>query len=217
MTPAAAQRHSPSHTFSDPIKTRMSSDQRTLPAMAIQLGELLTNTKGGKSLPLRREGGPVVWQSAEVQKILWQPSAYNDADAKRVPICLEPEETAAQELEEIEKQVVQLLSQQSQSDTKIFGKALAPHEVEARLQSCRKTSARGNSFLKFKLNWDRVRVWDASGQELQEFGDLAGRSCKVRVDAPVLAHAAQLGHPHGGHGPDAHGGGASPDPVSVLT
>ena len=153
----------------------MSSDQRTLPAMAILLGELLTNTKGGKSLPLRREGSsePVVWQSAEVQKILWQPSAYNDADAKRVPICLEPEETAAQELEEIEKQVVQLLSQ-SQSDTKIFGKALAPHEVEARLQSCRKTSARGN--------WDRVRVWDASGQELQEFGDLAGRSCKVRVE-----------------------------------
>ena len=70
----------------------MSSDQRTLPAMAILLGELLTNTKGGKSLPLRREGSsePVVWQSAEVQKILWQPSAYNDADAKRVPICLEP-------------------------------------------------------------------------------------------------------------------------------
>ena len=81
------------------------------------------------------------------------------------------------ELEEIEKQVVQLLSQQSQSDTKIFGKALAPHEVEARLQSCRKTN-----FLKFKLNWDRVRVWDASGQELLEFGDLAGRSCKVRVE-----------------------------------
>ena len=194
MTPtrlAAAQRHSPG---SRPVrssqdifnvgerKTGMSSDQRTLPAMAIQLGELLTNTKGGKSLPLRREGGPVVWQSAEVQKILWQPSAYNDADAKRVPICLEAEETAAQELEEIEQQVTQLLSQQSQSDTKIFGKALAPHEVEARLQSCRKTSARGNSFLKFKLNWDRVRVWDASGQELQEFGDLAGRSCKVRVE-----------------------------------
>ena len=150
MTPtrlAAAQRHSPG---SRPVrssqdifnvgerKTGMSSDQRTLPAMAIQLGELLTNTKGGKSLPLRREGGPVVWQSAEVQKILWQPSAYNDADAKRVPICLEPEETAAQELEEIEQQVTQLLPQQSQSDTKIFGKALAPHEVEARLQSCRK-------------------------------------------------------------------------------
>ena len=174
--------------------------------MAIQLGEVLTNTKGGKSLPLRREGGPVVWQSAEVQKILWQPSAYNDADAKRVPICLEAEETAAQELEEIEKQVVQLLSQQSQSDTKIFGKALAPHEVEARLQSCRKTSARGNNFLKFKLNW-AAGVRGPGRPELQGEGRAA----------PVLAHAAQLGHPHGGHGPDAHGGGASPDPVSVLT
>ena len=78
--------------------------------------------------------------------------------------------------------MVQLLSKHSFSDTKIFGKSLAPHEVEARMQSCRRTSARGNSFLKFKLNWDRVRVWDPSGQPLQEFGDLAGRSCKVRVE-----------------------------------
>ena len=48
----------------------MSSAQQAAPTMAIQLGELLTNTKGGKSVPLRGEGsGPPVWQSAEVQKI----------------------------------------------------------------------------------------------------------------------------------------------------
>ena len=67
-------------------------------------------------------------------------------------------------------------------DSKIFGKGLAPHEVEARMQSCLKTSARGNSFVKFKLNWDRVRIWDASGQPLPDPGDLASRSCKLKVE-----------------------------------
>ena len=151
--------------------------------MAIQLGELLTNTKGGKSVPLRGEGsGPPVWQSAEVQKIIWQPAAFNDPEAKRVPVCLEPEETAVARLQEIERQVVELLSQQSLRDSKIFGKGLVPHEVEARMQSCLKTSSRGNSFVKFKLNWDRVRIWDASGQPLPDPGDLASRSCKLKVE-----------------------------------
>ena len=130
--------------------------------MAIQLGELLTNTKGGKSVPLRGEGsGPPVWQSAEAQKIIWQPAAFNDPEAKRVPVCLEPEETAVAQLQEIERQVVELLSQQSFRDSKIFGKGLVP---------------------KFKLNWDRVRIWDASGQPLPDPGDLASRSCKLKVE-----------------------------------
>eukprot|EP00439_Symbiodinium_sp_Y106_P011061 s14698_g1.t1 len=72
--------------------------------MAIQLGELLTNTKGGKT-------------------------------AKRVPVCLEPEETAVAQLQEIEQQVVELLSQQSLRDSKIFGKGLVPHEDPGDLAS----------------------------------------------------------------------------------
>ena len=33
-----------------------------------------------------------------------------------------------------------------------------------------------------KLNWDRVRFWDAEGQPLESPGDLAGRPAKVRVE-----------------------------------
>ena len=47
--------------------------------------------------------------------------AFNDPEAKRVPVCLEPEETAVAQLQEIERQVVELLSQQSLRDSKIFG------------------------------------------------------------------------------------------------
>ena len=48
--------------------------------------------------------------------------------------------------------------------------------------SCLKTSTRGNSFIKLKVALDRVRLWDAAMQPLQEMGDLTNRECKVRAE-----------------------------------
>ena len=46
--------------------------------VAIKLGDLVTNAKGGKYFPISsEEGGPVVWQPAEWLRILWHPSAYS--------------------------------------------------------------------------------------------------------------------------------------------
>ena len=73
---------------------------------AIQLGDLTINAKGGKYVPLRRNGGPPVWQSAEWQKIIWHPAAFNDPSAKRVGLCLEPEEASKAQLQEIEQHLV---------------------------------------------------------------------------------------------------------------
>ncbi|CAE7454802.1 pfh1 [Symbiodinium pilosum] len=60
---------------------------------------------------------------------------------RRVNLCVEPDETAREHFEKVER------------------KLLVASEVEARLQSCLKTSQRGSSFLKLKLNWDRVRFF----------------------------------------------------------
>ena len=76
----------------------------------------------------------------------------------------------------------QELSSKSMHDPKIFEKLLVASEVEARLQSCLKTSQRGSSFLKLKLNWDRVRFWDAEGQRIEDPGDLSGRECRVSAE-----------------------------------
>ena len=64
---------------------------------AIQLGDLTINAKGGKYVPLRRNGGPPVWQSAEWQsaewqRIIWHPAAFKDPSAKRVGLCLESDD-----------------------------------------------------------------------------------------------------------------------------
>ena len=114
---------------------------------AIQLGDLTINAKGGKYVPLRRNGGPPVWQSAEWQKIIWHPAAFNDPSAKRVGLCLEPDEASRAQLQEIEQHLVRALTALSLSEPKVFGKFLTETDVKDRFQSCLKTSPRGGSYL----------------------------------------------------------------------
>ena len=87
-------------------------------------GDLTINARGGKYVPLRRNGGPPVWQSAEWQKIIWHPAAFNDPTAKRVGLCLEPDEASTAQLQEIEQHLVRALTALSLSEPKIFGKFL---------------------------------------------------------------------------------------------
>ena len=189
-TPArsrAAQRNSPRVTglarsadgifFSQRRKGTMSDKP-----VAIKLGDLLANPKGGKFFPVCAEdGGPAVWQCDWI-RILWHPTAYNGEDARRLPLCLEPNQAAATELAGFEKALVAQLAARSQTDPKLFGRMLTTQDTESRFVSCLKTSTRGNSFIKLKVCLDQVRLWDAQGQSLPEMGDLSNRECKVRAE-----------------------------------
>ena len=99
-TPAssrAAQRNSPRVTglarsadgifFSERRKGTMSGKP-----VAIKLGDLVTNAKGGKYFPISsEEGGPAVWQPAEWLRILWHPSAYNgEENSEGAPLRTPP-------------------------------------------------------------------------------------------------------------------------------
>ena len=147
---------------------------------AIQLGDLTINAKGGKYVPLRRNSGPPVWQSA--QKIIWYPAAFNDQSAMRVGLCLEPDEASKAQLQEIEQHLVRALTALSLSEPKVFGKFLTETDVKDRFQSCLKTSPRGGSYLKLKMDLGRVRMWGPNQEELAEPGNLAGRECRVWCD-----------------------------------
>ena len=139
----------------------MEPQQQATCESATQLGDLTINARGGKYVPLRRNGGPPVWQSAEWQKIIWHPAAFNDPTAKRVGLCLEPDEASTAQLQEIEQHLVRALTALSLSEPKVFGKFLTETDVKDRFQSCLKTSPRGGSYLKLKLDWGRVRIWGA--------------------------------------------------------
>ena len=128
------------------------------------------------------DGGPAVWQCDWI-RILWHPTAYNGEDARRLPLCLEPNEAAAAELVGFEKALVAQLASRSMADPKLFGRMLTTQDTESRFVSCLKTSTRGNSFIKLKVCLDRVRLWDAQGGPLHEPRDLTNRDDERPVRA----------------------------------
>ena len=151
--------------------------------VAIKLGDLVTNAKGGKYFPISsEEGGPAVWQPAEWLRILWHPSAYNGEEARRLPLCLEPREEACAELAALEKAVASQLSERSLDEPKLFGRRQTTSDVQERFVSCLKTSTRGNPFIKVKVLLDRVCLWDAEQRPLEEVRDLSNRMCKLRAE-----------------------------------
>ena len=139
----------------------MAEGQRT------QLGDLLTNSKGGKFLPLRGpNGAPPCWQSPDWLKIIWHPAVFGDQEARRVNVCFEPDAPTVEFFEGFERELVDLLAAKSAQEPKAFGKTLEASDVQARMQSCLKTSQRGSA-----------RFWDADGQPLD-----CPRLAKVRVE-----------------------------------
>ena len=105
----------------------MEPQQQATCESAIQLGDLTINARGGKYVPLRRNGGPPVWQSAEWQKIIWHPAAFNDPTAKRVGLCLEPDEASTAQLQEIEQHLV--TDQAVHEALELFGQVLEDDAV----------------------------------------------------------------------------------------
>ena len=158
------------------VRKRQPSSQRHGEWAADRAGRF-AHQQQGRPLPAL-EGRR--WRAAELA--LAHPAAYGDQEARRVNVCFEPDAAAADFFAGLERELVDRLAAKSAHEPKIFNKALARPEIEARMQSCLKTSQRGSSFLKAKLNWDRVRFWDGEGQPLESPGDLAGRLAKVRVE-----------------------------------
>ena len=156
--------------------------------LAITLGDVLVNAKGGKFCPLKdAEGRPPTWTS-DWLRIIWHPSAYGEPEARRVNLCVEPDDAAQNHFEAVERKLAQELSSKSIHDPKIFGKLIVASEVEARLQSCLKTGQRGSRFLKLKLNWDRAHFWGRGGPAHRgPRGPVRPRVPPVRGAAPSLA------------------------------
>ena len=85
--------------------------------LPIQLGNILTNSKGGKYIPLRGEGSDAPTWKSNWLKVIWNPSSYGDPEAVRVSMCLEPDEAARFFFGQMEAQMAKALSEHSQRDS----------------------------------------------------------------------------------------------------
>ena len=159
--------------YSGPHKERR-PDQA---AMELVLGEVLSNAKGGKYLPIKgKEGDALVLSTKQRAAIVWEPSAYAEGD--RVNVCLETTQELAEAVSKWETAAVGLADAAS-----MFGKPLSPAQMQERFQSCLKTSAQGLKFLKLKATMRNVRFWDADGKRSKAPSNLRGRKVLAAVQA----------------------------------
>ena len=110
---------------------------------------LYTTAKGAKQLPaLYTNGEPVAWQPDDFQEIPFEPSAYGDAEAIRVTLCVTPSDQLISSVELLDAWCIATLI----ANPALLGIALTPEQVHERYSSSLKTSEKGYKSLRAKMN-----------------------------------------------------------------
>jgi hypothetical protein len=120
----------------------------SLEVNSLSLGDLTTTGKGTKQIPLRCKDGLLKFQPGPL-RVLWQPQAYNDPTATRVPICFEATPEVEDYFNTLDEWMIKALAAGSQS---YFGNTLTADQVRDKYTSSLKTSQKGYKHLKAKMN-----------------------------------------------------------------
>ena len=127
----------------------------------LRLQDVVTSGKGAKSIPIAHaDGSAVVWQPSAMS-VLWNPSAFNDAEATRQTICFVPTPEVCSSVESLDKWLTNAIALDS---SRLLGKQLSADEVRKQYQSPLRThESTGAKSLRVKLNTtgrSQVRCWD---------------------------------------------------------
>ena len=125
------------------------------------MGDVVTNLKGAKTIPLSANGAPIVW-TPDFCQVAFQPSAFGGEDVSRVNLVMKVSEEVICALTALDFYIMGLLSVNS---VKIFGKDMTIDEVKARFSPSIKTSDKGySSSFKCKIvlgeGKGAVKCWD---------------------------------------------------------
>ena len=125
----------------------------------LTLGELIISAKGVKSIPLK-DRDDTLYYRPEPLRIIWQPKAFADADASRVPVCFQATDAVQTYFSTLDDWIVKTLATDPK---KYFGQDLTLEQIQHRYSSPVKTSMQGWTHLKAKMNLtgrSQVRCWD---------------------------------------------------------
>ena len=115
---------------------------------SLSLGDLTVTGKGTKQIPLRCKDGLLKLQPGPL-RVMWQPQAYNEPTATRVPICFEATPEVEQYIHQLDEWAIKALAADSQ---RLFGAAATVDQMRERYTSSLKTSQKGYRHLKAKMN-----------------------------------------------------------------
>ena len=110
----------------------------------------MTNAKGAKQLPaLYKDGEPVIWQPNEYIEIPFEPSAFNDETANRVTLCVSPSASMIEAINGLDAWCIDTLVK---NVTSLLGIQLTPDQIRDRYMSSLKTSEKGYTTFRMKMN-----------------------------------------------------------------
>ncbi len=122
------------------------------------LGDMQTNKKGSKTIPVSDANKPIVW-TPEAQKVPFEPKSFNGET--RVNLVMHASPSVIETLSAFDEQIVQACFADS---LRIFGKALTLEEVRLRYTPCLKISDKGYEptwKAKISISEPAVKCWNA--------------------------------------------------------
>ena len=145
---------------------------------------------------LCKNGDAVTWQFTDLLELPFEASAYNDPEnaATRVTLCVTPSTDMCANFAALDAWCIQTLTQ---NPTNLVGVKLTPEQVKERYASCLKTSEKGYTTLRTKINRSgryALQRYTPSGETREH--SLVWRGCSVQPQI-VLKGLYMMGHEFG--------------------
>ena len=122
----------------------------TLDISQVPFSGIIVTTKGATQLPALYEyGEAVAFQPDEYLEIPFEPSAFNDSEANRVTLCLNPSPSLCDTISALDEWCTQTLSA---NPTNLLGIQLSLEQIKDRYASCLRTNEKGYQTLRAKMN-----------------------------------------------------------------
>lgn len=152
----------------------------------IVLGDVLTNARGGKFVPIKNDrASEVEWTLRSAMRVPWEPTDFSgENESSRINLCI----LANEENEKIAKAIDDaVLKQLKEMCVKVFGKPLSSGEIEQRYQKCFRESKQGCKHIKLKMTLEGrkpTRFWNEKKESIEcpsEFRTLEIQRVKLCV------------------------------------
>ena len=147
----------------------------------LSFAPLLTTTKGAKQVPASyKNGDPVAWHAEQFMEVPFEPSAFGDEAASRVTLCVTPSDALAAQITELDAWCIDTII----SNPGLLGVVLTHDQVRERYASSLKTSEKGYTTLRCKMNKSgryALQCYDTEKEKRSQPDNWRGCSIRPRI------------------------------------
>ena len=155
---------------------------QTIDTSKLEYAPIFVTNKGAKQLPiLYANGENVVWQPTDFMEIPFEPSAYNDPEANRVTLCVNPSEAVCDTIIALDEWCITTLCS---NPVPLLGLQLTPEQIRERFVSCLKTSEKGYKTLRMKMSKSgryALQCYNADKEKCEQPDTWRGCSIQPRI------------------------------------